>query len=115
VEDDPSMRTGIGRLLRCHGFDSMLFESANALLTHDNFGNALCFILDIDLNGESGFELCRCLVSKGVRLPVIYITGNDSEANRAAAIESGCIAYLAKPFAARSLIEPIERVRPAVT
>ena len=44
---------------------------------------------------------------------MIYITGNDSEANRAAAIESGCIAYLTKPFAAQSLIEPIEKVRAA--
>ena len=33
--------------------------------------------------------------------------------NRAAAIESGCIAYLTKPFAALSLIEPIEKVRAA--
>ena len=113
VDDDPSMLTCIKRLLRFHGFHSMLFRSANAVLTHDDFGDALCFIFDIDLNGESGFELCRCLVDKGVRLPVIYITGNDSEANRAAAIESGCVAYLTKPFAALSLIEPIEKVRAA--
>ena len=88
-------------------------SSANAVLSHDDFGDALCFIFDINLNGESGIELCRCLVDKGVRLPVIYITGNDSEANRAAAIESGCIAYLTKPFAALSLIEPIEKARAA--
>jgi FixJ family two-component response regulator len=113
VDDDPSMLTGIKRLLRFHGFHSMLFGSANAVLTHDDFGDALCFIFDIDLNGESGIELCRCLVDKGIRLPVIYITGNDSEANRAAAIGSGCIAYLTKPFAALSLIEPIEKVRVA--
>jgi FixJ family two-component response regulator len=113
VDDDPSMLTGIKRLLSFHGFQSMLFKSANAMLTHDDFENALCFIFDIDLNGESGVELCQCLVNKGVRLPVIYITGNDSEANRAAAIESGCIAYLTKPFAALSLIEPIEKVRAA--
>jgi FixJ family two-component response regulator len=110
VDDDPSMLTGIKRLLTFHGFHSMLFGSANAVLTHDDFDDALCFVFDIDLNGESGFELCRCLVDKGVRLPVIYITGNDSEANRAAATESGCIAYLTKPFAALSLIEPIEKV-----
>ncbi len=113
VDDDPSMLTCIKRLLRFHGFHSMLFRSANAVLTHDDFGDALCFIFDIDLNGESGIELFRCLVDKGVRLPVIYITGNDSEANRAAAIESGCVAYLTKPFAALSLIEPIEKVRAA--
>jgi len=105
------MRTCIKRLLRVHGFHSKLFESADALLCHQDFGEALCFIVDINLNGESGIALCRCLSDKGVRLPVIYITGNDSEANRAGAIESGCIAYLTKPFAAPSLIEPIEKAR----
>src|SRR6266436_3162124 len=107
------MRTGIKRLLRVHGFHSILFESANALLTYGDIDNAFCFILDINLNGESGIELCRRLADSGVSLPVIYITGNDSEANRAAAIESGCIAYLAKPFTASSLIESIEKARAA--
>ena len=43
-------------------------------------------------------------------MPVIYITANDNPAVRMAAIESGFIAYLTKPFRAKSLIEPIERV-----
>jgi FixJ family two-component response regulator len=107
------MRMGIKRLLRVHGFRSTLFESANALLTYGDFGEASCLIIDINLNGESGIELYRRLANSGVSLPVVYITGNDSEANRAGAIESGCIAYLIKPFAASSLIDPIERVRAA--
>ncbi len=110
VDDDPSMRLGIKRLLRVYGFHSILFESANALLTCGDFDKAFCLILDINLNGESGIELYRRLADSGASLPVIYITGNDSEANRAGAIASGCIAYLTKPFAASSLIEPIERV-----
>src|SRR3954447_13316301 len=106
------MRTGIRRLLKVHGFHSTLFESVNALLACRDFDKAFCFILDINLNGESGIELYGSLADSGVNLPVIYITGNDSEANRAAAIGSGCIAYLTKPFAAPSLIEPIKRVHP---
>jgi FixJ family two-component response regulator len=51
VDDDPSMRTGIERLLRVHGFHSILFESANALFTYGDFGKAFCFIVDINLNG----------------------------------------------------------------
>jgi FixJ family two-component response regulator len=115
VDDDPSMRMGIKRLLREHGISATLFDSANALLSHGDFGNALCAVLDIDLKGESGIALLRSLADRGVRLPVIYITGNDSDANRTAALESGCIAYLTKPFAAQAFIESIERVRAAVT
>lgn len=114
VDDDPSMRIGMKRLLRQHGFNTTLFDSANALLSQGDFGKAFCVILDINLNGESGIALRLRLADKGVTLPVIYITGNDSEANRAAAIASGCIAYLTKPFAAQSLIEPIERVCPSI-
>jgi CheY-like chemotaxis protein len=42
-------------------------------------------------------------------VPVIYMTGNDSSAVRTAAHQSGCLAYLTKPFSARSLIEPVNR------
>jgi FixJ family two-component response regulator len=115
VDDDPSMRIVMKRLLRAHGYNATLFDSANALLSQGDFGRAFCVILDINLNGESGIALRRSLADRGVRLPIIYITGDDSEANRAAAIESGCIAYVAKPFAAQSLIEPVARARAAVT
>lgn len=109
------MRLGIERLLSLHGFSSRLFASADALLRHGNFGEALCMILDINLNGESGIDLRWHLADKVVGLPVIYVTGNDSEVNRAAAIESGCIAYLTKPFTAQSLIGPIQRLGAAYT
>jgi FixJ family two-component response regulator len=108
------MRRGIKRLLRAHGYDTTLFDSAHALLSEDDFGRAFCIVLDINLNGESGIALRRHIADRGIRLPVIYITGDDSEANRTAAIESDCIAYVAKPFAAKSLIEPVARARAAV-
>jgi FixJ family two-component response regulator len=66
-------------------------------------------ILDINLHRESGIELRHRLKAAGIPLPVIYITGNDNPAVRMAALASGCIAYLTKPFAARSLLEPIEK------
>jgi FixJ family two-component response regulator len=115
VDDDPSMRIGLKRLLREHGFNATLFDSGAALLSHDDFGKAFCVVVDINLNDQSGIDL-RCeLANRGIGLPVIFITGNDSDTNRSAAIKSGCIAYLTKPFSARSLIEPIERVRAAVS
>lgn len=111
LDDDSSMRVSIKRLLREHGFSATLFESTKALLDHGDFGNAICIIIDVNLNGQSGIDLRRRLANEGVTAPVIYITGNDSQANRSAAIASGCIAYLIKPFTAQSFIESIERAR----
>jgi FixJ family two-component response regulator len=110
VDDDPGMLRGVQRLLREHGYDSMSFPSAEAFQNHDDFGEAICVVLDINLNDKSGIEVRYRLKAAGISLPVIYVTGKDNPATRMAAIESGCLAYLTKPFAAKSLIEPIERV-----
>lgn len=109
VDDDPSMLKGVQRLLRQHGYDSVSFPSADAFQRHGDFGEGVCVVLDVNLNEESGIDVRRRLKMAGISLPVIYITGKDTPATRTAAIESGCVAYLTKPFAARSLIESIER------
>jgi FixJ family two-component response regulator len=108
VDDDPSMLRGVKRLLREHGFQAVLFDSAQALQNHGDFDDACCIILDINLSDGSGIDLRNQLKATGILLPVIFITGNDSDATRLAALQSGCIAYLTKPFPAKSLIEPIE-------
>ena len=109
VEDDPSVRTSMKRLLREHGFSAKLFESAGALLDHGDLSDASCLVLDINLNDCSGIALGQRLAAQGIKVSVVYITGNDSPLNRSAAIEAGCIAYLTKPFSAESFIESIER------
>ena len=109
VDDDPGTLRGVKRLLREYGYESVLFPSAEALQNHDDFEEAFCVILDINLNDESGIDLRHRLKAAGISLPVIYITANDSPAVRTAALESGCLAYLTKPFSAKSLIEPIEK------
>jgi FixJ family two-component response regulator len=110
VDDDPGMLEGIKRLLREFGYDSILFPSAEALQNYSDFEAACCVILDINLNRESGIDLRHRLNAAGISLPVIYITANDNPAIRSAAVESGCVAYLTKPFTASSLIEPLKKV-----
>jgi FixJ family two-component response regulator len=110
VDDDPSMLRGVQRLLREHGYDSVAFASADAFQRHDDFDRAVCVVLDINLNQDCGIKLRQQLRRAGILLPVIFITGEDNPATRTAALESGCLAYLTKPFAAKSLIDPIRRV-----
>jgi len=109
VDDDPGTLRGVRRLLREYGYDSVLFPSAEAFQDHDDFEAAICIILDINLADQSGIELRRRLRAAGISVPVTFITGNDTPAVRSAALESGCLAYLIKPFTAKSLIEPLEK------
>jgi FixJ family two-component response regulator len=108
VDDDPGMLKGLQRLLRQHAYEPILFSSVDAFKKHADIEKAVCIILDINLNDGSGIELRYHLKADGHSVPVIYMTGNDSPAVRAAALQSGCIAYLTKPFSAQSLIEPLE-------
>ena len=109
VDDDRGILRAMKRLLRQHGYGTLLFPSADAFKNHNDFENVVCVILDINLNDGSGIELRHRLKAAGISVPVIYITANDNPAVRAAALQSGCLAYLTKPFSAKVLIEPLKR------
>ena len=109
VDDDAMMLKSVARLLRQHGYDSLVFSSAEAFENHDDFDRAVCVILDINLGDVSGIDLRQRLKEANISVPVIYITGNDNPAVRRAAHQSGCLAYLTKPFSATSLMEPLHR------
>jgi FixJ family two-component response regulator len=113
VDDDASMLKSVARLLRQLGYASLLFPSAEAFANHGDFDSAVCVLLDINLGDVSGIELRHRLEAANNPVPVIYMTGNDSPAVRTAAHQSGCLAYLTKPFSAKSLIKPLERASAA--
>ena len=100
---------GVERLLRVHAYEPILFSSAEAFKNHTDFEKTVCVIFDINLNDGSGIELRRRLKDAGVSVPVIYMTGNEDPAVRKAALDSGCIALLTKPFSVQSLIEPLKK------
>jgi FixJ family two-component response regulator len=103
----------VQRLLQQHAYEPILFSSAQAFKSHTDIENAVCIILDIDLNDGSGIELRHRLKVDGVTVPIIYITGNEDPAVREAALNSGCIAFLTKPFSTQSLIEPLKKASAA--
>lgn len=115
VDDDLAMLRGVARVLKQHGYDTVLFSSAEAFSGHDDYENVACIVLDINLKDGSGIELRHGLKAAGIYVPVIYMTANDNPVVRAAAVQSGCLAYLAKPFSANSLIEPLKRASAGLT
>ena len=108
VDDDPGMLKGVQRLLRQHAY-AILFSSAEAFKNHADIEEAVCVILDINLNDGSGIELRYHLKADGHSVPVIYMTASVNPAVREAALASGCIAFLTKPFSVQELIEPLKK------
>ena len=108
VDDDPGMLKAVQRLLRQHAYEPILFSSAQAFKNHSDIEKAVCVILDINLPDGSGIELREDLKAAGVSVPVIYITGNANPKVREAAVASGCVAFLTKPFSSHELIEPLK-------
>ena len=109
VDDDSGMLRSVARLLRQSGYATVLFPSAEAFAKHRDFDRVVCVLLDINLGDGSGIDVRHCLKAANISVPVIYMTGNDSPAVRTAAHQSGCLAYLTKPFSAKSLMEPLHR------
>jgi len=103
------MLRAIKRLLQQHDYEPILFSSAQDFKSHTDFESAACVILDINLQDGSGIELRHGLNDAGISVPVIYMTGKGYPAVRKAAVASGCVAFLTKPFSMQSLIEPLKK------
>jgi FixJ family two-component response regulator len=109
IDDDLSVRRALRRLISSAGFAVETFASGREFLEaapHDRRG---CLVLDIHLEGMSGFDVKECLRAGGVPIPVIFITAHDDEATRERAHRAGAMAYLPKPFAKRALLDAIRR------
>jgi FixJ family two-component response regulator len=110
IDDDSLMLQALTRLLKARDFDVRGFSSAHAFLSDHTINEADCLVLDIGLKGISGIELARRMNTDGLTVPIIFITGLNTEELQAEATETGCIAYLRKPAA--RLLDAIERAIP---
>ena len=103
IDDDEIMLEALERLLSSFGYQTELYESAEAFIVAATKSEAACLIVDIMLGDITGVELGRQLSAMGFTFPVIFMTGSDDALVRKQAMELGCIAYLRKPFPANEL------------
>ena len=108
VDDDPSARKGITRLLRSAGHDARGFASANEFLETIGPGKTGCIIMDLRMLGMSGEELQTELRKRGSLLPVIVITADDNPEARLKAREMKAAGFFRKPVDGTALLDAIE-------
>jgi FixJ family two-component response regulator len=98
VDDDPSVRRGLERLLRSAGHRVESFASARDFLDRPEHDGPRCLVLDVRMPGQSGLDLHDRLVASGRDIPVIFITGHADVPMAVRAMKAGAIDFLSKPF-----------------
>jgi len=104
VDDDPSVRKALARVLRADGFHVDVFASAEEFLGHPPPDAPACLILDVRMPGLSGLDLQRTLAEKQSGLPVVFITGHGDIPMTVRAMRAGSVDFLPKPFNNRDLL-----------
>ena len=104
VEDDPSFRESMRRLMRSLGYNVEAFSSAADFLASPRLIETTCLIADVHMPAMTGVELYRHLIEAGYTIPTILVTAYPKDGDRARALNDGVVCYLRKPVDEQHLI-----------
>ena len=108
VEDDAGLRATLTRLLESGDYLVKQYGSGSELLgAADSIGDGLV-LLDIDMPGPDGFAVQRELAERGVRAPVILMSGAGDLS--LLALKAGASLFMQKPFGRGELLSVLEQV-----
>jgi FixJ family two-component response regulator len=109
VDDDPSVRRALERLLRSAGYDAKTFASALEFMAFKHPDVPGCLVLDIKMPELNGLDLQDLLTKKGISIPVIFITGHGTVPDSVRALKGGAMDFLQKPFNDSELLDAVSR------
>ena len=108
VDDDPSVRRSLKRLIKSAGFTVESFASAQEFLERPRPDIPGCLVLDIHMPGVSGLDLQDELAAAEVNLPIIFLTGYGTVPASVRAMKAGAVDFLEKPVDDRALVDAIQ-------
>ncbi len=108
VDDDPSLRRALQRLIRSAGYACDTYGSAQAFLEGEKAGSPRCLILDVQMPGLSGLNLQREMIERDLFMPIIFLTGHGTIPMSVRAMKSGAADFLTKPVDEERLFAAIE-------
>ena len=107
VDDDPSVRRGVERLLRSAGLTIEAFGSASEFLERYDRDATGCVILDLAMPGFDGLQLQQALAERGSALPIIFLTGHGDIPSSVQAMKRGAVDFLTKPVSGDELLAAV--------
>ena len=109
VDDDPSVRKSLTRLLESSGYVVEAFASAREFLAREPHPGPCCLVLDVRMPGLTGLELQERLVAGGRRMSIVFVTGHVDVPKSVTAMKGGALDLLTKPVDAKDLIAAVQR------
>lgn len=108
VDDDDAMRDSLVWLLESHGLSVQAFGSAEAFLAASPEQMQGCLVLDVRMPGMSGLELYDHLVARGLKLPVLFVTGHGDVPMAVSALKKGAADFIEKPFSDEEILRLVQ-------
>ena len=108
IDDDPSVRRAIKRLIGSVGLRVELFGSAKEFLASKLPNVPSCLVLDIRLPGISGLDFQRQLAEARVQIPIVFITAHGDIPMTVRAMKAGAVEFLTKPFRDQDLLDAVQ-------
>lgn len=107
IDDDPSVRKSLSRLLRSVGHSVETFSSAEEFLAREHFDGIGCILLDVQMPGLSGMDLQAELSKAETSMPIVFITGHGDIPMSVEAMRKGAVHFLIKPFDDNDLLAAV--------
>jgi RNA polymerase sigma factor (sigma-70 family) len=108
VDDDPSVRKSLSRLISSAGYPVESFSSAREFLNRNPSDDSGCLLLDIRMPGINGIELQEELILTKNPMPIIFMSAHASVPISVRAMKGGAVDFLTKPFSADELVSAIK-------
>jgi two-component system KDP operon response regulator KdpE len=110
VDDEPALRRALRMSLSGSEFEVSEARSGEEALAALRLQPAGVVLLDINMPGISGFEVCRRIRSSAPQVGVIMVTVRDTEEDKVQALEAGADDFVTKPYRLRELIARLHAV-----
>ena len=108
VDDDPSLRKALERVLQSYSYATKTYESARSFIDSLRQDMPACLVVDLQMPEMTGLDLQHQLRRDGIEIPTIVITAHDEGSARQRCQAAGALAYLLKPVQGATLIAAIE-------